>query len=291
MIKRCEFCEKEFDGRKNQKFCCRDCVSKSQRKKVEVTCDYCGKVILKQPNQLKGYKHHYCSKKCKDVHTGIIQSGENHPMWDGGKVRYNCEICGKEHSLHKSVYDKSEHHYCSKECGYKGISQVYTGSKRYNYSTQVVKCDYCGVETKKKLSRIKRNKKNFCSSECSNHYCSENYVGDKRYNYKPDLTDAEREANKTRHNSRKYRNWMKNVFERDNYTCVLTGIRGKGELSAHHLNGWNWCKEERYDVLNGITIRKEIHDLFHNIYGSGDNTKEQFEEFKKRYLNNEIESA
>ena len=291
MLKLCVFCGKEFDGRKNQKFCCRDCSSKSQTNKVEVDCEHCGKTILKQPNELKSYKHHYCSRECRDTHTGILQTGENHPMWNGGEKYFNCEMCGKEHHYPQVVYDKSKHHYCSPECRYKGISQIYIKDKRYNYSMQTTKCDYCGKEVMKKLSRVKRNNKNFCSIECSSEYCSENYIGSIRYNYKPELSDEERIANKTRHNSRKYRKWMRDVFKRDDYTCAITNVRGKGDLSVHHLDGWNWCKEKRYDVSNGIIIRKEIHELFHKIYGLGDNTKEQFEEFKNRYLNNDFKSA
>jgi hypothetical protein len=115
-------------------------------------------------------------------------------------------------------------------------------------------------------------------------YNSENYTGPKRYNYKPDLTDKERQANKTRQSSVKYRKWMRDVFKRDNYTCVITGIRG-GDLVAHHLDGWHWCEEKRHEVSNGVTLKKEIHELFHKTYGSGNNTKEQFEEFKFKFLN------
>ena len=291
MIKNCEFCGKEFDGRKQQKYCCRNCASKSQEKKIKLECDYCGKIIFKQPNQINNSKHHYCSDICRNKHTGILQSGENHPNWNGGDIYFNCEICGKEHHLSKIAYNKSKDHYCSPECGYKGISQNYTGDKRYNYSLKTVKCDYCGKEIKKKPSRMERNNKNFCSIECSSKYCSENYTGDKRYNYNPNLSEDERVANKTRHNSLEYRKWMRDVFRKDNYTCALTGIRGKGNIVAHHLDGWNWCIEKRYDISNGITLRKEIHELFHKIYGLGDNTKEQFEEFKIRYLNKEFESA
>lgn len=289
MIKTCVFCGKEFDGRKHQKFCCRNCVSKSQENKVEIKCTYCGKAIQKQPNQLKNYKHHYCSRECKDIHTGILQRGENHPMWNGGKIRFNCETCGNEHEQFKSVYEKSDHHYCSPECRYDGISKNYRGDKRYNFSLKTITCDQCGGTVAKKPSRIKRNMKNFCSAECSAKYCSDNYTGSKRYNYKPELTDKERLANKSRHSSVKYRKWMRDVFRRDDFTCAITGIRGNGEIVAHHLDGWHWCKEKRYDVSNGVTLRKEIHDLFHKTYGNGNNTKEQFDEFKNEFLNKNTE--
>lgn len=32
--------------------------------KVKVTCDWCGKVFLREAAYLKGKKHHFCSRKC-----------------------------------------------------------------------------------------------------------------------------------------------------------------------------------------------------------------------------------
>lgn len=76
--------------------------------------------------------------------------------------------------------------------------------------------------------------------------------------------------------------WTNLVKQRDNWICQITQKRG-GILTAHHLDGFHWCKEKRYDLNNGITLSKEIHDLFHHLYGNRKNTKEQFLEFKNRY--------
>lgn len=285
MLKKCSKCgiEKnvtEFNKYKRNKdglaSQCKACKNSAYTK----NCECCGKEFKTGNKRAK-----YCSVQC----TGRSQTGENHPNWNGGLVEYDCEMCGKKTKKTKFLYEKHKHHYCSPECRYKGISENYRGEKRYNFSLKAIKCDQCGKRIFKKPSRMNRNNKNFCSIECSSAYISENYKGDKRYNYKPELTDEERLKNISRHNSIKYRKWMREVLKRDDYTCVITGIRGNGELNVHHLDGWNWCKEKRYDISNGVTLRKEIHDLFHEIYGKGDNTKEQFEEFKIRYFNNEFE--
>lgn len=93
--------------------------------------------------------------------------------------------------------------------------------------------------------------------------------------------------------------------------CVLTGDKSD---TVHHLYGFNLIRDEvlqrlRLDIKTeinmysdqelklitwacknlhikrglGVPLKNNIHDLFHNLYGRGDNTPEQFEEFKIRY--------
>jgi hypothetical protein len=54
-------------------------------------------------------------------------------------------------------------------------------------------------------------------------------------------------------------------------------------IQAHHLDGWHWRKEKRYDENNGVTLcvgkMSGCHYEFHSKYGSGNNTKEQFAKF------------
>lgn len=104
--------------------------------------------------------------------------------------------------------------------------------------------------------------------------------------------------------------WKKDSMEFHNYTCVITG-RNFDEI--HHLYsfreiiketlselGWEYgktleeCSEEELERLReaiihnnnkyglGVCLTKEAHKLFHDLYGYGGNTPEQFEEFKKR---------
>ena len=73
-------------------------------------------------------------------------------------------------------------------------------------------------------------------------------------------------------------------MERDDFTCVTCHERG-GRMVAHHLDGYNWCKEKRFDISNGVTLCNECHKDFHSTYGYGDNTKEQFEEYVFNHKN------
>lgn len=102
--------------------------------------------------------------------------------------------------------------------------------------------------------------------------------GSNSYMWNSDLTDEERELNKSRQSGFEYRQWRKQVLQRDKFTCQSCHQRG-GKLRCHHLDGWHWCIEKRYDPLNGVALCETCHDIFHNIYGRRMNTKIQFEEW------------
>lgn len=105
------------------------------------------------------------------------------------------------------------------------------------------------------------------------------FIGDKSHKWNPKLTKEDRLMNRSVFR-KPINDWRVKVFIRDKRTCAVCDYRGQ-EINAHHLDGWNWCKEKRFDLDNGITLCKECHRKFHNEYGYGDNTKEQFEDFKK----------
>ena len=52
-----------------------------------------------------------------------------------------------------------------------------------------------------------------------------------------------------------------------------------GKLTSHHLEGFHWCKDLRFDITNGIPLCLKCHAKFHFIYTSFYNTAEQFLEF------------
>ena len=58
----------------------------------------------------------------------------------------------------------------------------------------------------------------------------------------------------------------------------MTGKYG-GNLIVHHINNFADFPELRFAIDNGITMEKNIHDIFHKQYGYKNNTKEQLSEF------------
>jgi hypothetical protein len=104
--------------------------------------------------------------------------------------------------------------------------------------------------------------------------------------WNPNLTDSERK--RRRHLDRaRIDKWRLKVFKRDNYICYISGLRG-GNLQAHHVKPYAWYPRLRYLTCNGVTIRKDIHKLFHNKYGCKNIGWTQLKEFKIFYkLNHE----
>lgn len=109
---------------------------------------------------------------------------------------------------------------------------------------------------------------------------SEDKRGKNNHNWNSSLTDSEREKLRTT-DENSHLLWRKMLFEKYNYTCAVTNKNGS--LNGHHLNSYHWDVENRFNINNGICILKSIHKLFHKLYGTKNNTKEQFEEFKIRY--------
>lgn len=113
------------------------------------------------------------------------------------------------------------------------------------------------------------------------------------------------------------KNWKNDSLKFYDYKCVLTG--DCIDLEVHHLYGFNKILEEVFEDIQlpikenisdyseeelnsivaktieyhykyplGFPLRKDVHKLFHDIYGKSNNTPEQFKEFSKCYLGSEF---
>jgi hypothetical protein len=111
-------------------------------------------------------------------------------------------------------------------------------------------------------------------------------------------------------------NWKKDSMVKSQYKCVITDKRFD---VVHHLYGFDLILKETFEVTGipigaeisdyndneleelkdvclylhdkyplGVCLSDEIHELFHKEYGYGNNTPEQFDQFKSRYKNGEF---
>lgn len=142
----------------------------------------------------------------------------------------------------------------------------------------LVKC-YCGNLFETRPARIKSG----CTKSCGcyrKEYSSKiakAKLGPLHPNYNPNLTPDERLSKR---DFTQGQNWKKEIYKRDNYQCQI--CNSKYKINAHHLDGWHWCKERRFDITNGITLCTKCHNLFHKEYGNKNNTEEQFKEFYRK---------
>ena len=181
-----------------------------------------------------------------------------------------CKKCGIERRVEERRYSYKDVKKIFRKGGCRLISKKYKNNKQLlyyrcscknfakislNHFQKGVRCKKCGIE----------------KNSGKNHY---------RYNH--NLTDKDRQDRRL---DKKSIEWRKKVYKRDDFICHICGKRG-GDLVAHHLESHNSNKELRLVVSNGVTMSKELHLLFHKIYGKGNNTTAQFKEFQKNYQQN-----
>lgn len=82
------------------------------------------------------------------------------------------------------------------------------------------------------------------------------------------MTDAEKQKIREKildgsiYSDPRYTKWRQAVFERDRFTCQMTNEPG-GHLEAHHIKPKYKYPELIFDVKNGITLRKYMHQYIH----------------------------
>lgn len=222
---------------------------------MKAICCICKKEFDRKPSLLKRAKHPTCSKECRNK------------MYAFKKVKVKCVICGKEIEMLESRLKYQKEPTCSKKCYKEKIS------RRMKKDKIKLKCPVCKKYFEVHPYRIKSQLVICCSRKCSYKYNYSDKTKHPRYN--KNITDEEREK---RRKLKENVIWRNKVFEKDNYTCNKCKQYG-GKLEAHHLNGYNWDKENRFNIDNGITLCQRCHKEFHKKYGAGDNTKEQYLEY------------
>ena len=287
LMKKCKACGKlklmtDFSKDSKMKDCCKNqckvCVRNKAKSRHSLVCLECGKEFTSMHKKQK-----FCSKNCKGKWYSKNKKGENNPRYNREEVL--CDYCGKSVKLPKNRIENCNHHFCSKKCHDKW--QTGKNNPCYKRGREEVLCDYCKNSIKLIKSRIEKCNHHFCSKECEGKWRSENQKGKNNPNWNPNLTDEERQNHRRMEG---YNDFKNIVLKRDNYTCQITSKKG-GKLAVHHLNGYHWDIEHRTDINNCITLSKEIHELFHKLYGHKNNTKEQFEEFKHRYHSGEFKEV
>lgn len=158
-----------------------------------------------------------------------------------------CETCSKELRKQKR--------FCSRVC--KGISMSKnTGQKATHWRGGKNKCIDCT-----KLLSVWKQAKRCRQCDCKYRISIGTFVpfrGSGAGESNPAWRGGISTENHRIRNSMKMKNWRKEVFERDNYTCQICFARG-GELNADHIKPFAFFPELRFELSNGRTLCVQCH--------------------------------
>lgn len=292
-------------------------------KKLQYIC-HCGEIAEKT---FEVFKNSFYCKKCKGKHASERQTFsyeyvKNYFKEQGcellsdtyidsfQKLKYKCD-CGNEAEIIFSAFKRGQR--CN-SCGYQKRAE--STNLEYEYVYNFFKENGCELLTKKYINTnqklkfkcscgnidttsfnafsngTKKCKK--CAMEIAKLKISQSlkgrFMGENSNNWKGGITPE----NTRIRNSSDYKQWRLSVFQKDNFTCQICGDNKGHNLQAHHLKNFSDYKELRLDINNGITMCESCHDphsegSFHYIYGTRNNTPEQFEEFKNNYLSGQYD--
>lgn len=177
---------------------------------------------------------------------------DNNINWHGGSMEVECCVCGKKIKRNRAWIESIKYYTCSYECMGKMRSEKYTGENSSMWKggvTEISEYLRHNIEEWKRDTRIK-------------------------YNDKCDITQNKSEI----------------VHHIYSFNKILAEIFESTGLSIHY-NICDYTEEElkllkkeclrlHYKYGLGVCLTNEIHEQFHSIYGYGNNTFEQYEEFK-----------
>lgn len=74
--------------------------------------------------------------------------------------------------------------------------------------------------------------------------------------------------------------WKNSLLWKYNFICQKCKKQlRKKHLVGHHLNGWKWAVEDRFNEKNGACLCVSCHKEFHNKYGYTNNTIIQYNDW------------
>ena len=151
-------------------------------------------------------------------------------------VHIQCKNCGVDMRIEPNQARRKK--FCSKACFYAGRELKGLFESGHPDLVPAEKRGHSDT-TKQKISEAQR--KNYRS-------------GPEHPNWRGGLR-AERKVAMARY---EYRDWRQAVFERDNWTCQMCGVRGC-YLEADHIKPWCNYPDLRYAVDNGRTLCRPCH--------------------------------
>ncbi len=243
---------------------CGDCVEVLKdfpENSVKKICPICGQIFFVEKSRIKHGRGITCSKECQNKWVSLkLKRGDI----------LKCPVCSREFYCSLSrMKDAKYTPVCSKECLYKGrslgiiqreVKNRYHSSPRTKFTKE---CPICEKSFETVPSRIDDGRGKYCSRKCFEKAHRKNMAGDKCHFW----VDG-RSYDKQSYRGSDWEEIRKIVYERDNYTCQICGVKciSRRDLSdenshkliqCHHLKEYD--SEEDNDLDNLITACVSCH--------------------------------
>lgn len=242
---------------------CVKCGTELYRKSKTGCCGMCFRTLR------KGTHHSQETKEKISKTKKLLGQGRNYCRCEecGKEIRYGtksnlCLICYKKQT--RMDFSNVE---------VNGIKFKEYIKQENGYQIWLLEC-FCGTEFINNASRIKTGIVKSCG--CSHIEHCKRLGNSQRGENNPAWI---KDRTKTSLFIRKSGNWKRNnkgswqyisrkVKEKQNFTCQLTNERCNSyELASHHIESVVLRPDLAYEINNIIVIKKEIHILFHKLYG------------------------
>lgn len=247
-------------------------LTKGSNVKVDVECDYCKRI-----SSVAWYSYVYLKEKSNNIDCC------NNPSCTGRKAQESIFLLYGVNNSQKlsEVREKTkrtnlEKYGCENPFGNKDIQNKIRATNLVKFGVE--------IPTQNKEVRKKYEK------TCLERYGVKNYgklYSETHCKDKSPCWKGGVEYHRIERSSIEYRNWRKQVFDRDVYTCQCCGARnGHGHfvrLEAHHIYNWENNIDLRYSFQNGITLCSSCHKLFHSIYGLKNTNQQQLDTFISKF--------
>jgi len=186
------------------------------------------KITNKLESLVNFRKRKYCSHKCYAESLKESVKGNKNPHWKGGRSSNKEYLREYKRKLYRKY-----HPFLSEEDLWKIRSKAQKGRKH-------------SKETKEKIRQ--------CRLKNPTRY----WFNKKRPEMRKKVKSNWKEFRKQLRERTEYKQWIRYVFRRDNYTCQLCSRHG-GDLQAHHLLSAKKYPEYILETDNGVTLCKECH--------------------------------
>lgn len=161
----CEYCGNLYENnRKISKYCSNECKFKASSKKIECSCDNCGKIIYKKKDEYEKNKNHFCSQKC------------HYEFKSFGIEKIECLNCGKE----IEVFKKDHRKFCCHNC----FLEYSITKKRDQIKSDITRKRICKNCNKTFIIYPSNQDKYLCSEKCRVEWLNNNIYNTNEYKEK-----------------------------------------------------------------------------------------------------------